>query len=571
MWSASHGTFCDAPVLVVEGRTFPVDVVYLPPDEMPGKPDEAGAAVLQAFSHLCERERLGSVRGGDVLVFLSSERDILETAQYLRRQQTHDNNLKHCEVVPLYARLPMAEQQRIFASHTGRRIVLATNVAETSLTVPGIRYVIDAGDARISRYNHRSRVQRLPIESVSQASANQRAGRCGRLEAGICVRLYSERDFQTRPLFTDPEIRRTNLASVVLQMLLLKLGSVEDFPFVDPPDPRHVNEAYALLDELGAVDKDRRITPQGRDIARLPVDPRLGAMLLAARQRQCLREVLVIASALSVQDPRERPADKKQQSDGVHKQWVDERSDFVSYLKLWSVFEAQRQALSSNALRRYCEKQFLSWQRMREWRDIHHQLRVACQELGWKENTDTLDVNKLPAPAYANLHQSLLAGCLSNIALRQDKREYLGCHQRKLQIFPGSPQANKSPRWIMASSWIETSRLFAHCVAVIEPQWLLPVAKPLLQHSFFEPFWDDARGMPMIYEKTSLYGLVLLERQKRFLGDVDRVQARELLIREALVAGRYTGKAAFFVDNQALLDTRPGYGSACTTTRFAGG
>lgn len=550
---AAH--FGNAPVVVVEGRGFPVEMVYLPPDEMPGKPEDAGAAIQQAFAWLCDQERqAGGRRGGDVLVFLSSERDILDAAQYLRRQQMHDNHLRHCEVVPLYARLSLAEQQRVFAPHTGRRVVLATNVAETSLTVPGIRYVIDGGDARISRYSHRSRVQRLPIEAVSQASANQRAGRCGRLEAGVCVRLYSERDFQSRPPYTDPEIRRTNLASVVLQMLLLRLGSVEAFPFVDPPDPRHIHDAYALLAELGAVDAERRITPQGREMARLPVDPRLAAMLLAAKQRHCLAEVLVIAGGLSVQDPRERPVDRKQQADECHRQWADDRSDFVSYLMLWQAFETQRQALSQNALRRYCGKQFLSWQRMREWRDVVHQLRLACQQLGWKDTTlpDNYAVT-LPPAAYANLHQALLVGCLSSIAQRQDKREYLGCRQRKLQVFPGSPQAKKAPRWIMAASWIETSQLFAHCVAMIEPQWVLPVAKPLLQHSYAEPFWDAQRGMPMIYQKTSLYGLVLVERQKRFLGEIDAAAAHELFIREALVAGHYTGKAAFFHENQEVL------------------
>ncbi|HSC74633.1 MAG TPA: ATP-dependent RNA helicase HrpA [Pseudomonadales bacterium] len=543
-----------APIITVEGRTYPVDITYMPPDEMPGKPDDVGEVIEQALDYLLDTEKSRSVRGGDVLVFLSGERDILDTARHLRKQQTYNNNLKHCEVVPLYARLTLKEQQKIFSPHAGRRIVLATNVAETSLTVPGIRYVVDVGNARISRYSHRTRVQRLPIENISQASANQRAGRCGRLEAGICVRLYSENDFRARPAFTDPEIRRTNLASVILQMLLLKLGRMEDFPFLDAPDSRHVNEGYSLLTELRAVDEQRVITALGRDIARLPLDPRLAAMLVAAQKKNCLREVLIITSALSVQDPRDRPVDKKQQSDEKHKQWADERSDFVSYLKLWSAYEQQRQALSQNALRKFCEQNFLSAQRMREWRDIHHQLHVACQQNSWKENVDALDYSKLPPAAYANLHQALLVGLLSNIALKQEDREYLGCRQRKLRIFPGSAQAKKSPRWLAAANLMETSQLFAHGVAMIEPQWVLPAASHLLQMDYFEPFWDEPRGMPMIHQRISLYGLVLVEKKTVFYGDIDRPQARELLIREALVAGKYRGRSTFLARNQALIE-----------------
>ncbi|HQQ63201.1 MAG TPA: ATP-dependent RNA helicase HrpA [Pseudomonadales bacterium] len=550
-FSDSRGT--PAPVITVEGRTYPVDIAYMPPDEMVGKPEDIGEIIEQGLGHLFDSEKSGRVRGGDVLVFLSGERDILETARYLRKQQTFNAQLKHCEIVPLYARLTLKEQQKIFAPHSGRRIVLSTNVAETSLTVPGIRYVIDTGVARISRYSHRTRVQRLPIENIAQASANQRAGRCGRMEAGICLRLYDEKGFLARPAFTDPEIRRTNLASVILQMLLLRLGKMEDFPFLDAPDTRHVNEGYALLEEIGAVDKQRQITHKGRDIARLPVDPRLGAMLVEAQHKRCLREVLIIVSALSVQDPRDRPVDKKQQSDEKHKQWADERSDFVGYLKLWSAFEAQRQALSQNALRKFCEQNFLSWQRMREWRDIHHQLHVACQERNWKENTEAPDYNEMKPAVYANLHQALLAGLLSNIATRQEDREYLGCRQRKLRIFPGSAQAKKAPRWIAAASLIETSQLLAHGVAAIEAQWLLPLAKHLLQRDYFEPFWDESRGMPMIFQRISLYGLVLVERQKVFYGDIDREQAHELLIREALVGGLYRGRADFYARNQQLI------------------
>ncbi len=545
--------FCDAPTISVEGRTYPVDIVYMPPDELPGKPDEAGALIEQAFTFLMAQEQQGSVRGGDVLVFLSGERDILEAAHYLRKQKNYHRDFQHCEIVPLYARLTLKEQQKIFAPHTGRRIVLATNVAETSLTVPGIRYVIDLGKARVSRYSHRTRVQRLPIENISQASANQRAGRCGRLEAGVCVRLYSEQDFQTRPAFTDPEIRRTNLASVILQMLLLRLGNVADFPFLDPPESRHVNEGYSLLAELQAVDTQRRITTRGRQMAALPLDPRLAAMLLAAQEKHCLREVLIIASALSVQEPRDRPTDKKQQADEKHKQWADDRSDLVSYLRLWQAFEVQRQTLSGSALRKYCEKNFLSWQRMREWRDVHHQLSVSCQQQKLKINHDEQDYTALPPALYAGLHQALMTGLLSNIAQRQEDKEYLGCRQRKLKIFPGSVQVKKAPRWLMAANLMETSQLFAHGVAMIEPQWVVPVARHLIQREYFEPFWDEQRGMPMVHQRTSLYGLVIVERQKVFYGDIDRAAARELLIREALVAGLYRGQHAFLKKNQTLI------------------
>ncbi len=549
---SSH--FNNAPVITVEGRTYPIEIVYLPPDEMPEKPQDTPEAVEQALLYLLDNERSSTARGGDVLVFLSGEREILETARHLRQAQQNNKLLQHCDIVPLYARLTLSEQQKIFAPHSERRVVLSTNVAETSLTVPGIRYVIDSGYARISRYNHRTRVQRLPIEFIAQASANQRAGRCGRLEAGVCIRLYSEKYFLSRVVFTDAEIHRTNLAAVVLQMRLLRLGEMEDFPFLDPPDNRHIKEAYALLEELGAVDSKRQLTARGRDIAHLPIDPRLGAMLVEAQTRGCLREMLIIASALSVQDPRERPSDKKQRADEVHKQWADSRSDFVSFLKLWSVFSERRLALSQNALRKFCEQNFLSWQRMREWRDIHHQLHTACKERNWPENSDATDYENLPPQHYANLHQALLVGSLSNIAVKQEAREYLGCRQRKLQIFPGSPQAKKLPRWIVSASLIETSQLFAHGIAAIEPQWVLPLAKHLLQHEYFEPFWDEARGMPMVYEKISLYGLVLVDKQKKFYGDIDPQQARELLIREALVLEKYKGGAAFFSKNKALIE-----------------
>src|SRR5690606_16659329 len=399
----------------------------------------------------------------DILVFLSGEREIREAADALRKAQ-----FAHLEVLPFYARLSLAEQQKVFAPHRGRRIVLATNVAETSITVPGIRYVIDPGYARISRYSYRTKVQLLPVEPVSQASANQRKGRCGRVSEGICIRLYSEEDFLARPAYTDAEILRTNLAAVILQMLQLRIGDIHQFPFIDSPDPRLINDGFKLLEELNAVDKHQRITQLGRELHGLAVDPRLARMLLAAGQAGCLSEVLIIVSALSVQDCRERPIEKQQAAEQQHRRFWAEETDFLALVKLWDYLEEQRQALSQNQLRKLCKKEFISYLRYREWRDIHHQLRLSLKQLSLRENTE-------PA-SYEAVHRALLAGLLGNLGFNVEAREYLGARNRRFAIFPGSSLAKKAPKWIMAAELHETSKLYAHHVARIEPEWALDAA-----------------------------------------------------------------------------------------------
>ncbi|WP_308368420.1 MULTISPECIES: ATP-dependent RNA helicase HrpA [unclassified Microbulbifer] len=532
--------FDDAPVIEVSGRTYPVDIHYRPPAD---SDQDLNEQVLAAVEELLHEEKAsgrsggrhpgGRHPGGDILVFMSGEREIRECAKALR-----DAQIPQMEILPLYARLSLAEQNKIFHGHRGRRIVLATNVAETSITVPGIRYVIDPGTARISRYSYRSKIQRLPVEAISQASANQRAGRCGRVSAGVCVRLYEESDFLQRPEFTDAEILRTNLAAVILQMLQLKIGDIRDFPFVDPPDQRLINDGYKLLQELQAVDDRGRVTPPGRALSRLPLDPRLGRMLLAAGENGSLRELLIIVSALAVQDPRERPAEKRQAADEKHKQWQHEQSDFLSLVQLWDAFEAQRQELSQNQLRKWCQKNFLSWQRMREWRDIHHQLRVACRELKLRENHEPAD--------YQSIHSAILPGLLGNIGVRDENKEFLGCRNRRFHIFPGSGQFKKPPPWAVAAQLLETSRLFAHTVAKIEPEWALTVAEHLVKRNYSEPHYDARKGQVMAYEKISLYGLVLVEKRRIHYGKLDPQTAREVFIREALVEQKYRGKGKFF-------------------------
>lgn len=552
--------FDGAPIVVVEGRSYPVTIDYLPEDALPSPPQELGEHVVAGLNQLFERERGLSVIGGDVLVFLSGERDIVEVEKTLNRQRQYYPLWQQAEIVPLYGRLNLKEQQRIFAPHKGRRIVLTTNVAETSLTVPGIRYVIDAGTARISRYNPRNRIQRLPIEAISQASANQRAGRCGRLEAGYCLRLYSAEDFASRPAFTDPEILRTNLAAVILQMLLLKLGELGSFPFLDMPDGRQISEGFGLLLELKAVDDNRQLTELGRTLAKLPVDPRVAAMLVAARDRRCLEEVMIIAAALSIQEPRERPQAHKQAADEKHKLFVDQRSDFLSYLHLWAHYQQQKTNSSVSALRRWCEQHFVSFLRMREWQDVYQQLLQSAQQAAWPdsccvpvaENPSTR-WRELSQTDYQQIHQALLVGLLSNVARKEEGREYLACRQRKLSIFPGSEQARRPPKWLMAAQLLETSQLFALCVAAVEPLWIVEAAAHLVKREHFEPYWDVERGQALIHQRVSLSGLVLLERQKVFLAAIDPALARELLIREALVAGHYRGRSQFHGKNQQLI------------------
>lgn len=467
--------FSGAPVIEVSGRTYPVDVRYRP---LTGDEDDRDQGwtdgVLRAMEEIEQHERAEKQPPGDVLVFLPGEREIRSLSKVLRHAE-----LRHTEVLPLYSRLSNQEQNRIFQGHRGRRIVLSTNVAETSLTVPGIRYVIDTGVARISRYSVRSKIQRLPIEPVSQASANQRAGRCGRVAPGICFRLYDETDFINRPEYTDPEILRTNLASVILQMTTWGLGDIRHFPFLEPPDRRLINDGYKLLEELGAVDDKRRLTNLGRTMARLPLDPRLARMLVTSSEQGSLAETLVIIAGLSVQDPRERPQDKQQAADQAHAPFNDKESDFLTLLNIWNFYEEQRQELSQNQLKKVCQKSFLSWMRMREWRDIHRQLTLICREQKLKLNRD--------AASYESLHKAILAGLLGQVAVKLEKKEYLATRNRKVMIFPGSKVSKTGPKWIVAAEIVETSRVFARVVAKIEPEWIEPLAGHVVKHHSSNP------------------------------------------------------------------------------------
>ena len=530
--------FDDAPIIEVSGRTYPVDTHYLDPVD---DGDDGLRSQIVSLVRAIDAGQYG--KRGDVLVFLPGERDIRELARALRRKCELD-------ILPLYARLSQAEQNRVFdlSRRRGVRVVLATNVAETSITVPGIRYVIDPGEARISRYSYRTKVQRLPIEPISQASANQRQGRCGRVEAGVCLRLYSETDFQQRPAYTDPEIRRTNLASVVLQMLTLGLGEVENFPFLDPPDARLVRDGYKLLEELGAVTPAGKLTAVGKRMARLPVDPRLARMVLAAQENHCLPEILVIASALAIQDPRERPAEKQQQSDQAHARFRHPRSDFMAWVNLWRYYEEQRQALSQNQLRKLCKREFLSYLRMREWRDIHTQLSIACRQQGMRPGPELPEEEN-----YRGIHIALLSGLLGNIAQLQEAREYLGSRNRKLFIFPGSSQARKPPKWLVAAEIVETSRVYARGVGAIDPQWVLGINPSLLKHHHYQPRWQARSGRVMAYERVSLYGLTVSDKRSVHYGPLAPSESRELLIREGLIAGNYRQAPAFLKHNQRLV------------------
>ncbi|CAM3695576.1 ATP-dependent RNA helicase HrpA [Parendozoicomonas haliclonae] len=534
-----------APVIEVSGRTYPVETLYRPLADLDVDAKDSDERQLQGIYQALEEienlERDGfGHRLGDVLVFLPGERDIRETAKFLR-----DQKLRDTEILPLYARLSNAEQNRIFQSHAGRRVILSTNVAETSLTVPGIHYVIDPGTARISRYSVRNKVQRLPVEAVSQASANQRKGRCGRVAEGICIRLYDEQDFLGRPEFTDAEILRTNLAAVILQMLKLGLGDVTKFPFVDRPDNRAINDGYKLLQELGAVDKDHRLTRVGRHLSVLPTDPRLGRMLLAAHDTNALDEVLIIASALSVQDPRERPAEKQQASDQAHREFYHDDSDFMTFVNLWRWYEEQRQELTANQLRKLCKKHFLSYLRMREWKDMHRQLALVCKELKLRHN--------LEEASYIDVHKALLPGLLSHLGNKTEEADYLGARNRKFWVFPGSGQFKRKPKWVMVAELVETSKLYARTVAKIEPSWIEPVAGHLIKRNWFEPHWEKKQARAVAYEQATVYGLVIYSRRKVHYGTIDPVVSRELLIREGLVAGHYISKAPFFKHNLSLI------------------
>lgn len=540
--------FDDAPIIEVSGRTFPVETWYRPlisEQDEEGNPIEddltVDQAILATLDELAQHERGQGKGPGDVLIFLPGEREIRDAAEILRKAQ-----LRHTEILPLYARLSPAEQQRIFQPHAGRRVVLATNVAETSLTVPGIRYVIDTGTARISRYSYRAKVQRLPIEAVSQASANQRKGRCGRVEPGICVRLYSEEDFNSRPAFTDPEILRTNLAAVILQMLHLRLGAIDAFPFIEPPDGKAISDGFNLLQELSAVNRENQLTPVGRQLARLPIDPRLGRMLLEGARLGSLQEVLIVTSALSVQDPRERPPERQQAADQAHAQWKDVDSDFAALVNLWRGFEEQRQALTANPLRNWCRKQFLNYLRLREWRDAHRQLALICREL-------QLTVNKEPCD-YPKLHKAVLSGLLSQIGHKTEDGDYQGARQRRFWVHPSSGIGRKRPQWVMAAELVETTKLYARVVARIEPDWIEPLAGHLIKKNHFEPHWEKKRGQVVAYEQITLYGLILVGRRPVHFGPIDPATSRELFIREALVGGEIQSRAKCLTANKRLLE-----------------
>ncbi|WP_233830960.1 ATP-dependent RNA helicase HrpA [Paraburkholderia sp. ZP32-5] len=548
-----------APVIEVSGRLYPVELRYRPVvEDSPAVKAAQGTsatssgrerpktqretdrdlmeAIVDAVDELC---REGP---GDVLVFLPGEREIRDAAEALRKHHP-----PHTEILPLFARLSAAEQERVFRASNARRIVLATNVAETSLTVPGIRYVVDTGLARVKRYSYRNKVEQLQVESISQAAANQRAGRCGRVADGVCIRLYEEGDFQGRVRFTDPEILRSSLASVILRMKSLHLTAIETFPFIEPPPSRAISDGYQLLNELGAVDDDNRLTPLGRELARLPLDPRIGRMILAARDQQALKEVLIIASALSVQDPRDRPIEAQEQADQAHRRFADERSEFLQWLKIWNWFdEAIAHKKSNRQLQDECRKNFLSQLRLREWRDVHSQLLTVVREHGWR-------LNEAEA-TFEQIHLALLTGLLGNIGLKADDEPYyLGARGIKFYLWPGSALVKKAGKWVMAAELVETSRLYARCIAKIEPEWIEKVGAHLLKKSLSEPHWEKRAAQVSAFERAMLYGLPIYHRRRIAFGKQDPARARELFIRGALVEGEFDMKLAFFAHNRKLL------------------
>ncbi|KAB1506361.1 ATP-dependent RNA helicase HrpA [Photobacterium damselae subsp. damselae] len=533
--------FNNAPIIEVSGRTYPVDVRYRPIVEDSDDTDrDQLEAIFDAVDELCDEGQ------GDILIFMNGEREIRDTADALEKRKLRDT-----EIVPLFARLSAGEQNRVFQPHTGRRIVLSTNVAETSLTVPGIKYVIDPGTARISRYSYRTKVQRLPIEPISQASANQRKGRCGRVQEGICIRLYSEEDFLSRPEFTDPEILRTNLASVILQMTAIGLGDIQAFPFVEAPDNRNIQDGVRLLEELGAInanakDPRKRLTSVGRQLARLPIDPRLARMVLEAPKNNALREVMIIASALSIQDPRERPMEKQQASDEKHRRFYDKESDFMTFVNLWDYVQEQQKALSGNQFRKQCKKDYLNYLRIREWQDIHFQVRQVVREL-------ELRINDTEA-GYDAVHMSLLSGLLSHIGMKdQEKNEYQGARNARFNIFPGSGIFKKQPKWVMVAELVETSRLWGRIAAKIQPEWVEPLAQHLLKRSYSEPHWEKKSAAVHAFEKVTLYGIPVVAKRKVNYGRIDPTLSREIFIRSALVEGDWDTKHKFFQQNRKLL------------------
>jgi ATP-dependent helicase HrpA len=538
--------FGGAPVIEVSGRTYPVEIRYRP-IEAPERAAEGAKsretdeerqtqAILDATDELA---RLGE---GDILIFLPGEREIRDLAEALRKHHP-----PHTEILPLFARLSVQEQQRIFHPSNARRIVLATNVAETSLTVPGIRYVIDPGQVRLLRYSPRTKVDQLQVEPVSQASANQRAGRCGRVAAGVCIRLYSELEYSARPAYTDPEILRTSLAGVILRMSALRLGAAADFPFLDAPAPRLIADGYQLLEELNAVTDQRSLTPIGKQLAKLPLDPKIGRVLLAAQQTGCLAEALVICAALSVQDPRERPPAQSGAADDRHRAFADEQSDFAGILKLWAFYdEALKHKKSNRKLIDQCREHFLNPQRLREWREVHGQLASMAREMGLRPNE--------VAAKYEAIHQALLAGFLGNIGVKMDEGGYQGARGIKFHIHPGSALAKKTPKWVMAAELTETTRLYARSVAKIEPEWLESVAAHLLKRNYFDPHWQKKTAQVSAFEQIQLFGLTIVPRRSVHYGTIDPVESRRIFIRSALVAGEYDTRAPFFAHNGQLIE-----------------
>lgn len=536
--------FSDAPIIEVSGRTYPVEIRYQPPED-----ESTGEALTQAEAIVDAVNELELEGSGDVLVFCSGEREIREAGDALAEAR-----LRNTEVVPLYGRLSAAEQHRVFdrKRRDTRRIVLATNVAETSLTVPGIRYVVDPGTARISRYSLRTKVQRLPIEEISQASANQRSGRCGRVAPGIAIRLYSEDNFESRPEFTEPEITRTNLASVILQMASLGLGDVSTFPFVDPPELRNIRDGVALLEELDAVHPDKEgtrkwLTPIGRQLARMPIDPRFGRMVIAGADGGCLRELMIITAAMSVQDPRERPSEKREQAGQLHARFTVSGSDFLTWLELWNYLDTERTARSSSSFRRMCKKEFLNHNRIREWWDIVRQLERTTKSLRWQANTEPADPDAI--------HQALLTGLLSHIGLKDGKtQEYMGGRNARFILSRSSALAKKPPNWVMAGELVETNRLWAHSAARIQPEWAERAGEHLLKRTYEDPDWDAEKGSAMTIERATLYGVPLVAGRRVHLRRVNPEMARELFIHHALIEGDWETHHAFFAQNEGVLD-----------------
>ncbi|HOY86319.1 MAG TPA: ATP-dependent RNA helicase HrpA [Methylotenera sp.] len=574
---SSH--FNGAPVIEVSGRTFPVEIRYRPLGAAGFRAKESAEADNAQFD-LDDDTIFGIARkaktearwleeddeeeaieeaimdaaddllrqgDGDILVFLPGEREIRDVADHLRKYQGRSAKLKHIEVLPLFARLSIEDQQKIFKSHSLRRIVLATNVAETSLTVPGIKYVIDAGLARVNRYSSRAKVEQLQIEKISQAAAKQRAGRCGRVSNGICVRLYSEQDFNGRPEFTEPEILRSSLASVILRMAALRLGDVAEFPFIEAPSTRLIADGYLLLQELGAVDARRQITETGLQLAKLPLDPRVGRMILAAKREACLKEILIIASVLSIQDPRERPMDKREAADQAHAKFAGEGSDFMSYLKLWDWFDAALNTKKSNKdLLNQCHSNFLSFLRLKEWRELHGQLLEIVSEMDFKRNEKEAN--------YEQIHKALLAGLLGNIGFKDGESEsYAGARGIRFYIAPGSTLKKTRPKWVIAAELVDTTKLYARCVAKIEPDWIEPLARGLTESHYSDPRWDRKMGMVNAWERVSLYGLTIIPKRRVHYGPINPVESREIFIREALANGEFDTRAPFFMANERLI------------------